>query len=134
MIKRELPLFLIVGSLSVLIDFATYRALIWTAVVGVDIAKGSSFLVGTVFAYFANRFWTFGHTSYQAGSPWRFGFLYLITLGANVLVNAVVLKLLADVRAAVQLAFLAATVISASLNFLGMKGFVFKASRVTESR
>jgi putative flippase GtrA len=48
------------------------------------------------------------------------------TLGANVLVNALILKLLADVEFAIQLAFLLATGASASLNFVGMKFFVFR--------
>lgn len=133
MIKRELLLFLIVGSLTVLIDFLSYRGLVWTGAVGIDVAKGSSFLLGTVFAYFANRFWTFGHTAHRPGSPWRFGLLYAATLGANVLVNAVVLKALVDMRAAVHLAFLVATGISASLNFVGMKHFVFRSRVVPES-
>lgn len=133
MIKRELLLFLIVGSLTVLIDFLTYRGLVWSAMVSVDIAKGSGFLVGTLFAYFANRFWTFGHSAHHPGSPWRFGFLYLITLGANVIVNALVLQLLLDARAAVPLAFLFATATSASMNFFGMKRFVFRDRDCAES-
>jgi putative flippase GtrA len=134
MIKRELALFLIVGALTVLIDFLTYRGLAWSAPVGTDIAKGCGFVVGTVFAYFANRFWTFAHAAPAPGSAWRFGALYLFTLGANVIVNATVLKLLVDSHAPVQLAFLAATGISASLNFLGMKRFVFTTRGVAEAR
>jgi len=133
MINRELVLFLIVGSLTAVIDFLTYRGLVWTGAVSVDIAKGSGFLVGTLFAYFANRSWTFGHSAHHPGSPWRFGFLYLTTLGANVVVNALVLQLLVDARAAVSLAFLFATAISASMNFIGMKRFVFRGSGCAES-
>ena len=92
----------------------------------VDTAKATGFLVGTLFAYFANRFWTFGHKSHITGSAWRFSALYVSTLGANVLINALALKLLADVVASIQLAFLLATGVSACLNFLGMKLFVFK--------
>jgi putative flippase GtrA len=61
---------------------------------------------------------------------WRFAALYGATLGANVLVNSLALKLFTDAIAAVPLAFLLATGISATLNFLGMKLFVFK-SRAT---
>lgn len=134
MIKRELTVFLVVGSLAVLIDFLTYSGLILIQAVSIDMAKASGFIVGTIFAYFANRFWTFGHVPQQPGSSWRFGILYLMTLGANVLVNAFVLKLLAEARAAVQLAFLVATGLSASLNFLGMKWFVFGSRVVAKSR
>jgi putative flippase GtrA len=92
----------------------------------VDMAKATGCLAGTLFAYFANRFWTFGNNSHVPGSAWRFSALYASTLGANVLINAYALKLLADVAASLQLAFLFATGVSACLNFLGMKLFVFR--------
>ena len=126
MIKRELAIFLIVGVSTVLVDFISYRGLIGFQVMEVDMAKAAGFLVGTLFAYFANRFWTFGHNPHVPGSIWRFSALYASTLGANVLTNALVLKLLADMAIAIQLAFLLATGVSACLNFLGMKLFVFK--------
>lgn len=132
MMKRDFVLFLIVGSMSTLIDFLTYSGIVHSAAVSVGIAKGSSFLVGTVFTYCANRFWIFCYIDHQPGSLWRFGFLYMLTLGANVLVNAVALKLLHDVRVAFPLAFITATGISASLNYLGMKWFVFKAKAALE--
>lgn len=126
MIKRELCIFLIVGSLTVLVDFGAYQSLVWFGIAGVDMAKAIGFLVGTLFAYFANRFWTFGHKSNVQGSLWRFSVLYGASLGANVLVNSLALKLFADAIAS----FLLATGGAATLNFLGMKLFVFK-SRAT---
>jgi putative flippase GtrA len=126
MIKRELAIFLIVGASTVLVDFVSYRGLIEFQVMEVDLAKAAGFLLGTLFAYFANRFWTFGRKPHVPGSAWRFLALYGSTLAANVLINALALKLLADVAAAFQLAFLLATGVSACLNFLGMKFFVFK--------
>ena len=126
MIKRELFIFLIVGASTVLVDFITYRSLIEFQFMEVDMAKVTGFLVGTLFAYFNNCFWTFGHKSHAPGSAWRFSALYASTLGTNVLINAVALKLLADTAFSFQLAFLFATGVSASLNFLGMKLFVFK--------
>ena len=126
MIKRELAIFLIVGVSTVLVDFISYRGLIGFQVMEVDMAKAAGFLVGTLFAFFANRFWTFGHNPHVPGSVWRFSAVYASTLGANVLTNALVLKLLADMAIAIQLAFLLATGVSACLNFLGMKLFVFK--------
>lgn len=125
MIKREFGIFLIVGSLTVLVDFAVYRGLLWLDITSIDFAKGVSFLAGTVFAYFANRFWTFGHQSIAAGSVGRFAALYLSTLIANIAVNALALKALIDAPSSLQWAFLLATGVSATLNFLGMKFFVF---------
>jgi putative flippase GtrA len=131
MIKREFGIFLIVGSLTVLVDFAVYRGLLWLDVTSIDLAKGVSFLAGTVFAYFANRFWTFGHQSIAAGSMRRFAVLYLSTLIANIAVNALALKALIDVPSSLQWAFLLATGVSATLNFLGMKFFVFHSQAKT---
>lgn len=133
MIRRELAIFLVVGSLTVLVDFLAYRSLVWMELMGIDMAKATGFIVGTLFAYFANRIWTFGHTAHAPGSAWRFAVLYTITLGANVWVNALALALLGKVAQAVLLAFLFATGVSASLNFLGMKLFVFKARPVVET-
>ena len=134
MIKRELAIFLIVGASTVIVDFICYRGLIEFQFMKVDMAKATGFLVGTLFAYFGNRFWTFGHKPHVPGSAWRFSALYASTLGANVLINALALNLLADVAAAIQLAFLLATGVSACLNFLGMKLLVFKPIPASELR
>lgn len=131
MIRRELAIFLIVGSLTVLVDFFVYRGFVWMGFIGIDWAKAIGFLAGTVFAYFANRIWTFGHTGHAPGSAWRFAVLYSITLGANVWANALALAVMGEALLSVQLAFLLATGVSASLNFLGMKFFVFRASPPT---
>jgi putative flippase GtrA len=94
MIRRELTIFLIVGILTVIIDFLTYRGLLWAQLLGVDSAKGLGFLIGTVFAYFANRFGTFSHNTHAIGSVWRFVILYSLTLSVNVLVNSLVMSYL----------------------------------------
>lgn len=127
MIRRELGTFLVVGFLTVLIDYSTYRSLASGQLLSVDSAKGVGFITGTVFAYFANRFWTFGHRRHAAGSVWRFALLYAVTLSANVAINALALALIA-LPGAVQFAFLIATAASATMNFVGMKSFVFKTT------
>jgi putative flippase GtrA len=132
MIKRELAIFLVVGATTVLLDFVSYRGLVEFEMRAVDIAKATGFLIGTLFAYFANRFWTFGHRQQVYNSAWRFVVLYASTLGTNILINSLALKLFADAVAAIQFAFLLATGVSASLNFLGMKFFVFKPSPASE--
>lgn len=124
MIKRELIIFLIVGILSVLIDFLSYSVLLR---LDINISKAIGFLMGTVFSYFANRFLTFGRKSHMPGSPWRFATLYACTICVNVLVNSYALKIFANMFVATQLAFLVATIITASINFLGMKLYVFRA-------
>jgi len=126
MIIRELAIFFLVGSTTVLVDFLSYCGLVGFAVINVDIAKAIGFMVGTLYAYFANRYCTFGRKPTIPGSAWRFLALYTSTLGSNVLINTLALKLFADAVGAIEWAFMLATGVSASLNFLGMKLFVFK--------
>lgn len=125
MIKREASIFLVVGLLTVVIDFCTYRLLLWSGTLDVAIAKTIGFLTGTVFAYIANRLWTFRHTQ-SGGSVPRFVLLYACTLGINVCINSGILLLAGTTHVGIGAAFVVATGCSAVLNFLGMKFFVFK--------
>ncbi len=134
MLKRDVRIFLFVGFLTVLLDFVVYRSLVTLGLTGIDPAKGVGFMAGAAFAYLANRFWTFGWRSHAAGSAWRFVFLYAGTLCVNIGVNSLTLKLLGEMAGAVQVAFLLATGISAALNFLGMKWFVFSARSLSQFR
>lgn len=129
MIRREASIFLVVGVTTVLIDFSVYTLLTRLVGVPVDIAKAISFLAGTVFAYFANRFWTFSAAQPSANSVVRFAVLYGSTLGANVLINKLLLQALAHLPFCTQAAFVGATGTSAVLNFIGMKWFVFSPRR-----
>lgn len=134
MIKRELVIFLVVGTLTVFVDFATYSSLTQIKVMEVNIAKAIGFSAGALFAYFANRCWTFGHQLHAEGNAWRFSALYVSTLGANVFINSLALRLFVDITSAIQVAFLLATVVSACLNFIGMKFFVFKSIQASVIR
>ena len=123
--------FLIVGSLTVGVDYLCYHSLLLFHI-EINAAKAMGFMAGTLFAYFANRFWTFSGSTHRRGTWWRFPIVYGINLGVNVMLNAYMLELLIEVPSSMTLAFLVATGTSAILNFLGMKFFVFtgKSSRV----
>lgn len=128
MMRRELAVFLIVGSLTVLVDLLVYRGVLAAGALGVELCKAAGFTAGTLFAYFANKAWTFGHAAAAPGSALRFAMVYGATLLANVGVNALALSLLAGVTPA----FLAATAVSACLNFAGMKFLVFRSTLSAE--
>ncbi|CRY55552.1 GtrA-like protein [Yersinia intermedia] len=132
MIKNQLMIFLVVGCLTVIIDFISYRGLILFDLLRTDLAKGAGFIIGTIFAYLANRIWTFGKQEHASGSIWRFLILYSATLGVNIWVNSILLELLHASSSAILIAFLVATGISALLNFIGMKWFVFKVAGTAE--
>ena len=128
MMRRELARFLVVGSLTVLVDLLAYRGVLASGLASVAAAKAAGFLAGTMFAYFANRAWTFGHAASAPGSALRFALVYGATLLANVAVNAAMLTQ----GAGTTPAFLAATAVSAALNFAGMKYLVFRSTASTE--
>lgn len=130
--KRELTIFLIVGLLTALIDFLIYRALIHFNPLGlnsVNIAKGMGFISGTIFAYFANRFWTFQQQTTSSGSVARFILVYILGFSANIAINYLSISWLSDAiiipEYILLIAFVLATGVSATLNFIGMKFFVF---------
>jgi len=139
-IKRELGIFLVVGLLTVGIDFVIYRGFIYLQPFGlesVNIAKGIGFISGTLFAYFANRFWTFQQQTTGSGSVLRFIMVYILGLVANIAVNYLCIEWFSSPTIALDytlfIAFIIATGVSATLNFMGMKFFVFTDRKISKS-
>ena len=120
---REVRVFLVVGVTTVLIDLACYRLLVAFGI-ATGIAKGISFTTGALFAYFANKAWTF-RAQGSAASFAKFWGVYLATLVLNVLVNEAGVRLLGTSETGLLISFLVATGASATANFLGMKFVVF---------
>lgn len=111
--------FLVVGSCTVILDGLVYGGL---GCIGVKsaYAKSIGFIIGTLFAFFANQKWTF-RTRYHHTQPWMFALLYGISLWINVWVNSWALASLPWIAS-----FVLATACSATCNFWGMKWIVFK--------
>lgn len=118
--KNEALIFLFVGLTAVLIDFIIYTFLLRLDA-QVSVSKVSGFLCGTVWAFFANKQWTFEQQGFSWKMPLRFLLVYLINLGVNVGVNRWALFLFPTL-----ISFLFATALSATFNFLGMKFYVFR--------
>ena len=100
-IRRELGIFLIVGLITVGIDFLIYRGFMFLKPLGlesINIAKGIGFISGTVFAYFANRIWTFKQQITASGSLYRFTVVYIFGLISNIVVNYLSIDGLAALR------------------------------------
>ena len=87
-----------------------------------NISKALSFLLGTVVAFVINKYWTFEKDEKSYKEIMKFGVLYSLTLGANVMTNKIIL----EYTTLVFLAFLVATGVSTVLNFIGQKWWVFK--------
>jgi len=131
-LSRQLQRFLIVGFTTVGIDFAVYRLLLLVDS-PIAVAKALGFIVGTVFAYFANKLWTFERADGGRNVFLMFMALYLTTLLINVGINSGVISALGDTELVLILGFLAATGTSATLNFIGMRMIVFRTKQRAES-
>ena len=125
MIRRELAFFTVNGVLAVLVTYVVYRGLVGCGL-PVGPANGVGYASGMLYGFFANRSMAFrDRASIHGTQVARYLLLYLGTLLANVAVNSALLAALRGVRGDVQLAFLAAIAVSATLNFLGLKFLVF---------
>ena len=129
---RSLLRFLLVGGTAVVLDAVSY-VLLHQAGVPVDPAKAISFLIGAVFAYFANWRFTFGARRSQ-WSEVLFVVVYALALGINVAANAAVRAWLGTDTADATIAFLVATGLSAAWNFVGMSLFVFRREESSVDR
>jgi putative flippase GtrA len=119
--------FLVVGALTVLVDFVVYRLLHHLGL-ALTPAKTCSFAVATVCAYFLNRSFTFGATGGRRVAT-SFVALYTCALGINVGINAVGLAELPAGRFHILGAFLCAQAVSSTFNFVGMRQLVFTRRR-----
>jgi putative flippase GtrA len=124
-ISKQLKYFLIIGLVSVLIDYSTYRSLLFYES-NLIIAKSIGFILGTTFSFIANRNITFKVKNHFFGHLIKFSFLYFTSMMFNVFVNSISLGLFINSNLKVQISFTLATIISATINFAGMKYFVFK--------
>ena len=115
-INKQIIRFSFAGVSAVGVDFLSYY-------ISYDLAKTISFILGAVVAYLINKFWTFEKYDFSYQEIIMFATLYMISLGANVLVNKLVLQLTDNI---ILIAFLCATATSASMNFIGQKWWVFK--------
>ena len=119
-------IFIIVGLLTVLIDFFAYSLLIIYFSVDTPISKGIGFVSGVVFSYFANKKFTFQSKKTMASTILPFVLIYSISLTANISVNSLIINMLAGVNFLYIIAFFIATGLSTIINFFGMRNFVFE--------
>lgn len=119
--------FLLVGGIAVLIDFAAYFVLL-NFEVDASFAKATSFILGSVWAYFANWKFTFGARKGRF-TELAFAAVYLSALAVNTLTNSVALAIFDQFQWRYVVAFIAATGASTIWNFAGMSLFVFKPAK-----
>ena len=125
LLHSQVGRFLIVGITTVLVDFVVYLLLLFFDF-ETGLAKALSFSIGAIFAYFANRGYTFQSKRKGLLRFILFSALYILTLAINVGTNGLVLSILGTSQFFIIFAFLIATGLSAIINYIGMKYIIFR--------
>lgn len=130
--KKEISRFIISGICAVLTDMLFYYIL--SNFIEISVAKGISFLLGTITAYLMNKYYTFEKKEKSLKEVIKFLSLYLFSLCANIIVNKLSLYILPFVfinefKIIKFLSFLFATGTSTIINFTGQKFWVFKRDK-----
>jgi putative flippase GtrA len=124
-LRSQVGRFLIVGFTTVVLDFIIYLLLLFFDF-ETSLAKAISFCSGAIFAYFANRGYTFQSNRKGFLGLIFFSMLYMSSLMINVGINELVLSALSGINFIIIIAFLTATSLSATINYIGMKYIIFK--------
>lgn len=129
-LRGELLRFVLVGGTSAAITFSIYRGLMLLGA-SPHPALALGFVVGTMFSFFANRWFTFAVAApSRPGEVLRFVAVYATALGAHVGVNALLLAWLGRSEIGIAASFAVATCVSTATTFAGMKWFAFAGDRV----
>lgn len=123
-IKLQLVKFFIVGLTAAGIDLSTYFFFLELGF-SVNLSKGFGFISGTTFSYFLNSYWTFSVKKRSFKQLISFFTVYSFNICINITVNAWCLYFFQDFTNHYVISFSIATGISAALNFIGIKFFVF---------
>ena len=128
-INKQFRSFFIVGIIAFSIDISFYYFL--TSIeVSVNISKGISFLLGTVFGYFVNSIFTFKVLSLRTILFLRYLGVYILSMILNIFINEQVFIFLHKSMITDQMVKLSsvifATICSMIFNFVSLKLYVYR--------
>lgn len=123
--KFKVARFAVVGILATAVDLVIYSLSLYFSDSNYWLAKSLGFLAGTVFGFLINRSWTFSDKGHFMKSISKYIALYSGTLLINVTANSLVILSLGSSFLGKSIAFLSATALSATINYIVMKRFIF---------
>ena len=128
-INKQFRSFFIVGIIAFSIDISFYYFL--TSIeVSVNISKGISFLLGTVFGYFVNSIFTFKVLSLKTILFLRYLSVYILSMILNIFINEQVFIFLHKSMITDQMvklfSVIFATICSMIFNFVSLKLYVYR--------
>ena len=118
----EIYRFIIVGIISVSIDFFFYYFFIYFEILDPYNSKRISFILGAIFAFYANRNYVFKVNKKKFSQYIMFSILYFTSFVINSIVHDYVFL----ISKFTIIAFLCATFVSTVTNFIGQKFVIFK--------
>lgn len=121
--------FLMVGGIATFIDLCTYLSCIYVLDLGPSFSKRFSFVLGSFWAFFMHRAYTFQQTRFSKKQPFLFVFVYAIGWVINSLGHDLVLKAL-DLK---LMAYGVGTGLSTLSNFILQKYFVFQSPKLEQN-
>ena len=122
--NREIIKFIVVGFFAVIIDGTTYALMVRAIGIEHGLSKRVSFILGSVWAFFANKHYTFKSSEPARKEIMLFSFLYITTYFVNGWIHDITWK----ISNMDWLSFLTATAASTAINYLGLKFVVFHKS------
>ncbi len=139
-IRKQLIKFSLIGILAVIVDLAFYYLFLnifpddrFLVVSNEVVAKSISFICGMSVTYTFNKYWTWKMKDRSQRRLLIFSLLYSVSLIINVGFNSLLLYLLHESPVLYELpykyliAFMGASGLSASMNFMGQKYLVFRS-------
>ena len=120
-VRREIIFYVIVGILSVIIDFLSYTFLNNIFYLDNSNSKRLSYLIGSTSSFLLNKKITFKSPKKTFKEPILFSIVYLISFVLNSVTHDILLEYIDG-----SYPFIIATFISVIINYIGQKFVVFK--------
>jgi len=128
-ISSKFIIFLMGGVLSFSLEWISFLIMITFFGIEFNISKLISFLLGTLFAFYFNSRFTFRKNLYIINF-YKFLSIYFFSMTINILIfSQFSSRDLPNLELRIFMGLLIATTASASMNYFGIKYFVFNRSR-----